>query len=71
MTTDKRNTKYLRCFEILPANRRDAILTNLRKEGVHCGGCGDTAVRLRPALTFNAHHAQLFTEKLHKVLAAF
>jgi len=51
--------------------RRDAILTNLRKEGVHCGGCGDTAVRLRPALTFNAHHAQLFTEKLHKVLAAF
>ena len=51
--------------------RRDAILTNLRKEGVHCGGCGDTAVRLRPSLIFNQQHAHQFNDKLHKVLAAF
>lgn len=48
--------------------RRDNILLQMRKEGVHCGGCGDTAIRLRPALTFEPMHANIFNEKMEKVL---
>jgi 4-aminobutyrate aminotransferase/(S)-3-amino-2-methylpropionate transaminase len=51
--------------------RRDAILSKLRAEGVHCGGCGDTAIRLRPALIFSPKHAHIFNEKLEKVLKTF
>ena len=50
--------------------RRDAILGKLRSEGVNCGGCGDNAIRLRPALIFQPKHANIFLEKLEKVLKA-
>jgi len=48
--------------------RRDKILSKLRSEGVNCGGCGDNAIRLRPALVFQPKHANIFLEKLEKVL---
>ncbi len=50
--------------------RRDKILTALRNQGgVNCGGCGDTAIRLRPALVFAPKHARIFIERLDAVLA--
>ena len=49
-------------------HRRDKILSKLRSEGVNCGGCGDNAIRLRPALVFQPKHANIFLEKLEKVL---
>jgi len=48
--------------------RRDTILGRLRSEGVNCGGCGENAIRLRPALIFQPKHANIFLEKLEKVL---
>lgn len=47
---------------------RDKIVTNLRQKGVQSGGCGDTSVRLRPALIFQPHHAEIFLDKLGQVL---
>lgn len=51
--------------------RRDLILARLRELGVHAGGCGDSAIRLRPALVFKEQHANLFLNKLEDVIKAF
>lgn len=51
--------------------RRDSILAKLRTEGIHCGGCGETAIRIRPALIFEPKHANIFIETLEKVLKTF
>jgi len=48
--------------------RRDTILARLRNEGVNCGGCGSAAIRLRPALIFTPDHANIFLDKMEKVL---
>jgi len=48
--------------------RRDQILTKMRNEGVNCGGCGASAIRLRPALIFTPAHANIFLDKMEKVL---
>ena len=50
-----------------PANR-DAILSKMLAEGVLAGGCGTSAVRLRPSMIFQPKHAQILMEKLEKVL---
>jgi len=52
-------------------DRRDKILNQLREVGVHAGGCGDTAIRLRPALVFKEQHAHMFLNKLETVLKSF
>ena len=51
--------------------RRDAILEKLRELGVHAGGCGEAAIRLRPALVFGQAHANLFLSKFEDVLKSF
>jgi len=51
--------------------RRDTILQKLRTMGVHAGGCGDTAIRLRPALVFKEQHAHIFLNKFEDVLKSF
>jgi len=50
--------------------RRDQILTKLRLLGVHAGGCGEAAIRLRPALVFKEEHANIFLTKLQDVLSS-
>ncbi len=50
---------------------RDGVLKKLLAEGVNCGGCGTTAIRLRPALNFEPKHANIFLEKLETVLKTF
>lgn len=49
---------------------RNALLLKLRDEGINIGGCGDNSVRLRPTLVFEQKHADLFLERLEKVLKA-
>uniref|UniRef100_A0A0A9YM18 (S)-3-amino-2-methylpropionate transaminase n=1 Tax=Lygus hesperus TaxID=30085 RepID=A0A0A9YM18_LYGHE len=49
--------------------QRDKIVGNMKQEGVIIAGCGDLAVRLRPALVFQPHHAEIFLGKLEKVLS--
>ncbi|KAF2349177.1 Aminotransferase class-III, partial [Trinorchestia longiramus] len=55
-------------FDGRDAGTRDTIVTNLRKKGVQVGGCGDCAVRLRPALVFQPHHADILLDRLEQVL---
>jgi len=51
--------------------RRDDVLVKLRRLGVHAGGCGEAAIRLRPALVFQPHHAHIVLQKLEDVLKGF
>ncbi|KAF1990588.1 4-aminobutyrate aminotransferase [Aulographum hederae CBS 113979] len=48
--------------------RRDEVLKLLKTVGVNCGGSGERAVRLRPMLVFQRHHADMFLEALEKVI---
>lgn len=50
--------------------KRDQLVMEMRKRGIHLGGCGERAIRLRPMLVFEKHHADLFLEKLEDALGA-
>ncbi|ODN06100.1 4-aminobutyrate aminotransferase, mitochondrial [Orchesella cincta] len=47
---------------------RDKIVNELRNQGVQSGGCGDKAIRFRPTLVFQPHHANIFFDKFESVL---
>lgn len=47
---------------------RDKILVKLKQNGVIGGGCGDLAIRLRPALIFQPKHAEIYLDVLRKTL---
>ena len=47
------------------------VLARLRRLGVHAGGCGEAAIRLRPALVFQPRHADIVLQKLEDVLQSF
>ncbi|XP_014211776.1 4-aminobutyrate aminotransferase, mitochondrial-like [Copidosoma floridanum] len=55
-------------FNCATSELRDATIKKLLKRGIQAGGCGDCAVRLRPALTFTEHHANIFLDNLRSVL---
>jgi 4-aminobutyrate aminotransferase/(S)-3-amino-2-methylpropionate transaminase len=48
---------------------RDKGIKELHLQGVHCGGSGDRTLRIRTTLTFNKTHANLFLDRLNKVLS--
>ncbi|SCW04388.1 LAFE_0H12420g1_1 [Lachancea fermentati] len=48
---------------------RDALLKNLKLNGCNVGGCAEKSVRLRPTLTFEEKHADIFVDVLSKVVA--
>jgi 4-aminobutyrate aminotransferase/(S)-3-amino-2-methylpropionate transaminase len=50
--------------------RRDEILKKAKAHGVNIGGSGEMAVRLRPMLIFQKHHADLLLERLEAVFKA-
>jgi 4-aminobutyrate aminotransferase/(S)-3-amino-2-methylpropionate transaminase len=52
------------------AAMRDRAVSALRERGVLIAGCGVATIRLRPALVFTSHHAQLFLRILADVAAA-
>ncbi|XP_031620889.1 4-aminobutyrate aminotransferase, mitochondrial [Contarinia nasturtii] len=47
---------------------RDDIINRLKAKGVQAGGCGDKAIRFRPALIFQEKHADIFFDKFNQVL---
>ncbi|RZC33222.1 4-aminobutyrate aminotransferase, mitochondrial-like [Asbolus verrucosus] len=47
---------------------RDDILKRLRAKGIQGGGCGNSGIRLRPALIFQERHADIFLDKFREVL---
>lgn len=56
-------------FDGTDAAKRDTIVNKLKLQGIHSGGCGEKSVRLRPALIFQPHHANIFLNKLETVLS--
>lgn len=36
--------------------------------GIQSGGCGDLAIRFRPALVFQEKHVDIFLDKFNQVL---
>lgn len=57
---------------IHPCNKIDLYTDlNIHKyvfiAGIIAGGCADHTVRLRPALTFQEHHANMFLDRLGEV----
>jgi len=47
---------------------RDTFLKKMKTFGINVGGSGETAVRLRPMLVFQKHHASILLEKLELAL---
>lgn len=48
---------------------RDSFVAKMREKGVNMGGCGERAVRLRPMLTFEKKHADIFLTAVEQTLA--
>lgn len=48
--------------------KRDEFLAQAKSIGVNIGGSGAAAVRLRPMLIFQKHHADILLESIEKVL---
>lgn len=60
------------CFiawDLESADARNQFLAEMKKNGVNVGGCAEVSVRLRPTLTFEKKHADIFLAILEKVLA--
>jgi 4-aminobutyrate aminotransferase/(S)-3-amino-2-methylpropionate transaminase len=57
-------------FDMPTGQERDALIGEMRKNGVNIGGCGERAIRLRPMLTFQMKHADIFLDTLEKVVSA-
>ncbi|KAG5346135.1 GABT protein, partial [Acromyrmex charruanus] len=55
-------------FNCSSSEARDSIIKKLATKGIQTGGCGSQAVRLRPALTFTEHHADIFLDTLRSIL---
>lgn len=47
---------------------RDDLVNRLKQNGVQSGGCGDVAIRFRPALIFEEKHVDIFLDIFNKVL---
>nr|CAD7265583.1 unnamed protein product [Timema shepardi] len=48
---------------------RDSLVNSLKTKGIQTGGCGELSIRLRPALIFQPHHADIFLDSFRKVLS--
>lgn len=48
--------------------RRDEVLRSAKGVGINIGGSGERAVRLRPMLVFQKHHADIFLEGMERIL---
>ncbi|KAJ9137564.1 4-aminobutyrate aminotransferase [Pleurostoma richardsiae] len=51
--------------------RRDEFLKKVKKLGVNVGGSGETAVRLRPMLVFEEHHADILVDAFQNAATSF
>ncbi|KAF2840260.1 4-aminobutyrate aminotransferase [Patellaria atrata CBS 101060] len=51
--------------------RRDEVLKKAKEVGINIGGSGEKAVRLRPMLVFQRHHADLLLEGVEKIVKSW
>jgi len=54
-------------FIAFDSPRRDEFLKKAKSVGVNIGGSGERAVRLRPMLIFQKHHADILLEAIEKI----
>lgn len=47
---------------------RDGFLKKMKSRGVNIGGCGESAVRLRPMLVFQKPHADILLDTVEGVV---
>jgi 4-aminobutyrate aminotransferase/(S)-3-amino-2-methylpropionate transaminase len=47
------------------------VYFNYNLKGIQCGGSGDKTFRIRPSLIFTKKHADIFLDRLDKVLVSF
>ncbi|KAJ9095818.1 hypothetical protein QFC19_007433 [Naganishia cerealis] len=55
-------------WDMESTSQRDALLKEMRNQGVNMAGCGDAAVRLRPMLIFGSKQAEVLIDKLEGAL---
>ena len=55
-------------FIAFDSPRRDEFLKKAKSFGVNIGGSGERAVRLRPMLIFQKHHADILLEAMEKII---
>lgn len=55
-------------WDLESADKRNTLLYKLKQNGANVGGCAEVSVRLRPTLTFEKKHADVFVSILSKVL---
>jgi 4-aminobutyrate aminotransferase/(S)-3-amino-2-methylpropionate transaminase len=55
-------------FIAFDSPRRDEFLKRAKSVGVNIGGSGERAVRLRPMLIFQRHHADILLEAVEKIV---
>jgi 4-aminobutyrate aminotransferase/(S)-3-amino-2-methylpropionate transaminase len=55
-------------FIAFDSPRRDEFLKKAKSFGVNIGGSGERAVRLRPMLIFQKHHADILLEAMEKIV---
>lgn len=63
-----KNVRGQGTFMAFDCEDRDKVIQMMRSKGVNMGGSGTTSVRLRPMLCFEEKHADVFLERLEKVL---
>lgn len=56
-------------WDLPSAAERDALLKSLKLHGCNVGGCAELSVRLRPSLTFEEKHADIFVDALSKAVS--
>ena len=57
-------------FIAFDSPKRDQFLVKAKEFGLNIGGCGASAVRLRPMLVFQEHHADILVDALEKIVKA-
>lgn len=55
-------------FDTSDSTTRDLLLEKALANGLNIGGCGESAVRFRPALIFTEKHVDLAVQLLDKTL---
>ena len=50
--------------------KRDEFLVKAKRHGINIGGCGVSAVRLRPMLIFQKHHADILLDIVKKIISS-
>lgn len=56
-------------WDLESAQARNDFLYKLKQNGANVGGCAEVSVRLRPSLSFEKKHADVFIKILSKVLS--